>query len=46
MLNIKNAVISSKKEVYGHPTKEVLEILSNYNINILITENLGMIVFK
>ena len=44
--NIKNAVISSKKEVYGHPTKEVLEILSNYNINILITENLGMIVFK
>lgn len=44
-INIKNAVISSKKSVYGHPNKEVLERLDNMNINTIITEKNGAIKF-
>lgn len=44
-INIKNAVISSKKSVYGHPNEEVLEKLHNLNINIIITEKSGAIKF-
>lgn len=45
-LNIKNAVISSKKKVYNHPSEETLKTLSLHNINIKITEKEGAIKFK
>lgn len=37
------AIISSKESVYGHPSKEVIEILKKNSVNILITEKLGAI---
>ena len=40
------AVISSKQSVYGHPNKEVLEVLKKYNVNVLITEKMGAIKIK
>lgn len=40
------AVISSKKEEYGHPDKEVLEILSKFNIKVHITEKDKFLKFK
>lgn len=45
-LNIENAVISSKKKVYNHPSEETLKILNLHNINIKITEKEGAIKFK
>ena len=45
-LNIENAIISSKKKVYGHPSKEVVDRLKNKGINIYITENDGAIKFN
>lgn len=44
-INIKYAIISSKKSVYGHPNKEVLDRLLKKNINIIITEKNGAIKF-
>ena len=46
MLDIKLAVISSKKKVYGHPASETLDRLNKYNIRYKITENDGAIIFK
>ena len=46
MLNVKLAVISSKKKVYGHPSKETLDRLNKYNIRYKITENNGAVVLK
>lgn len=40
------AIISSKKEKYGHPNKETLEILNKYNFDIKVTEKLGAIKIK
>lgn len=40
------AVISCKESVYGHPNKEVLEVLEEYNVNVLITEKMGAIKIK
>lgn len=40
------AIISSKKEKYGHPNKETLDILNKYNFDVKITENLGAIKIK
>lgn len=40
-----NAIVSSKKSVYGHPNEEVLNLLSKYKFKILITEKLGAIKF-
>ncbi len=45
-LNIENAIISSKKKVYGHPSKEVVDRLKNKGIKIYITENDGAIKFN
>lgn len=45
-LDIENAVISSKKKVYNHPSEETLKILNLHNINIKITEKEGAIKFK
>lgn len=42
----KNAIISAKKEKYGHPHNETLDTLKKYNVNIYITENKGAIRFK
>lgn len=41
--DIKNGVISAKKEKYGHPSQVTLDILNKYNINIQITEIRGTI---
>ena len=46
MLNAKLAVISSKKKVYGHPSKETIDKLNKYNIRYKITENDGAVVLK
>ena len=46
ILNVKLAVISSKKKVYGHPAKETLDKLNKYNIRYKITENNGAVVLK
>lgn len=46
MLNVKLAVISSKKKVYGHPAKETLDKLNKYNIRYKITENDGAVLIK
>ncbi len=40
------AIISSKKEKYGHPNKQTLDILNKYGFDIKITENLGAIKIK
>ena len=40
------AIISSKKEKYGHPNKKTLDTLNKYHFNIKITENLGAIKIK
>ena len=45
-LNIKNAVISSKKQIYGHPSDEVLKRLVDKNINTYITEKDKAVKFK
>lgn len=42
----KEAIISAKKEKYGHPHSETLDTLKKYNVNIHITENEGAIRFK
>ncbi len=42
-INIKNALISSRKKVYGHPSEDTLNILKKHNINIWITEKSGRI---
>ena len=42
----KVSIISSKKSVYGHPSKRVVDVLKKYNSKILITENLGAIKIK
>ena len=42
----KVSIISSKKSVYGHPAKRVVDVLKKYNSKILITENLGAIKIK
>lgn len=44
-ISIKNAVISSKKSVYGHPNKEVLDRFFKLNIRTIITEKNGAIRF-
>ena len=44
--SVKNALISSKKQVYGHPNEEVINRLNQNGIKIYITENLGAIKFK
>jgi len=45
-VNPKYAIISSgKTNKYGHPHKEVLEVLGNLDIEILRTDTLGTIVF-
>jgi len=42
-LNIKNAIISAKKSIYGHPSESVLDTLNKFNIKIFITEKDGAI---
>ncbi len=42
-LDIKNAIISSKKSVYGHPSDSVLNTLENLKIKYYITEKNGAI---
>ncbi len=44
-IKVKNGIISAKKKVYGHPSKETIDILNEYNINILNLENSGAIRF-
>lgn len=44
-INISNAIISSQKAKYGHPDKEVLNILNKLKINTYITEEKGAIIF-
>jgi competence protein ComEC len=44
-IKTKNSVISSKKQVYGHPAKETLDILKKYNIRYYITEYKGALKF-
>ena len=41
-----NAVISSFKKYYGHPHKQVIDVLKKYNVYIYLTENQGAIKFK
>lgn len=40
------AIISAKKEKFGHPDKEVLDILDKYSFKIKITQNDGAIKLK
>ena len=40
------AIISARKEKFGHPNKEVLDILNKYNFKIKITQNDGAIKLK
>ena len=40
------AIISAKKEKFGHPDKEVLDILNKYSFKIKITQNDGAIKLK
>ncbi len=42
-LDIKNAIISSKKSIYGHPSESVLNTLENLKIKYYITEKNGAI---
>ena len=42
----KEAVISSKKEKFGHPSKETVDTLKKYLVKIHITEKEGSIKFK
>lgn len=42
----KEAVISSKKEKFGHPSKETVDTLKKYSVKIHITEKEGSIKFK
>lgn len=44
-LKISNAIISSKEAIYGHPDKEVVELLNSLDINVYITEKRGAIIF-
>ncbi len=44
-INVKYAIISSKKEKFGHPHEETLEKLKQYNILFYITEYNGAIKF-
>ena len=37
------AIISAKKEKYGHPSKETIDILNKYKFNIKITQKDGAI---
>lgn len=37
----KYAVISAKKKVYNHPSKEILDILDKFSVSTFITENMG-----
>ena len=39
-------IISGRKEKFGHPNKEVLDILNKYNFKIKITQNDGAIKLK
>ena len=45
MLMPRFAVISAKKKVYNHPSKEVVELLKRYNITTHVTEKQGGIKF-
>lgn len=45
-ISVKEAVISSKKEKYGHPSKEILELLKRYNIKVRVTEDEGALKYK
>ena len=45
-LTINHAIISSKKSVYNHPNKEVLNRLKNYNIKYYLTEERGGVLYK
>ncbi|MEG2645667.1 MAG: ComEC/Rec2 family competence protein [Clostridia bacterium] len=45
-INVKNAIISAKKEKFGHPNEEVLKRLKSNNIKIHITQKCGAIKFK
>ncbi len=42
----KYAVISAKEKYYGHPHKEVIEVLKENNVQIYITEKIGYIKFN
>lgn len=44
-LNIKNAIFSAQKSVYGHPSEKVIEIFNNLNCKLFLTEKNGAIVF-
>ena len=44
-LNPKYAIISAKKKVYNHPSKEVIDVLNKYGVKIYITEKVGGIKF-
>lgn len=44
-IKTKNAIISSKRQMYGHPAKETLNILKKYNIRYYITEYKGALKF-
>ena len=46
LVNPEKAVISSKKKVYSHPSKETLDTLENLKITYYITEKNGAIIFK
>lgn len=45
-IKIKEAVISSKKSVYGHPSLSVVNLLKKYKIKVYITEVNGGIMLK
>ena len=45
-ISVKNAIISAKKEKFGHPNIEVLERLKKRNIKIFITQENGAIKFN
>ncbi|MDF2865209.1 MAG: internalization-related competence protein ComEC/Rec2 [Clostridia bacterium] len=45
-IKAKLAVISSKKVIYGHPSREVLNLLKKYNIKYMVTESKGGIIVK
>ena len=44
-INPRYSIISAKKKVYGHPSKETIDKLNKYNFKYYITENKGAIVF-
>lgn len=44
-INVKNAIISCKEAVYGHPDNEVLDLFLSLNIQTYITEKVGAIIF-